>query len=519
MPRGRLASARVVEVKNTMKNGYRIALVEILLLAGFSLGCARKSIPTAIEPKANGHLEASKFPGTLMGLQYETFFTDLNVGWEPPRVTTGVPGLSKGTQEAIPILGKYSSYDVNIIRKHEEWFEYLGIDWLLIDWSNFLWMGPAWELHQGATHEIEETTELLFKTYSQLEKEGRHPPKLVIMLGLQNGSPVPQAMKRLNGIVAWTKRTFLDKPEYGNQWLYYHGKPLLTVLFVTPHSCEDLQSMIGQSPLEAPDWTIRWISSQLQVNHAAECGMWSWMDGIIRQVVTYNSGTAEETVVTPSAFPIPDGWLDPRTVGRDHGAPYLESWEVAFETHPKFIQIHQWNEFTGQGKGAGGGPKHNIFGDEYNAELSDDIEPTQLNGCGYRGCGGWGYYYMNMTKALISLYRNETSDITVMALSAPFEPANMKASKLPLTWKTIGKKPSDYTLEIDGKIVANNITGQNYTLDLSQMHSGKHRVNLVANGAHTYFDLRPEKLAEKSATPLPVTSAIEFTYAPDSPIH
>jgi hypothetical protein len=233
-------------------------------------------------------------------------------------------------------------------------------------------------------------------------------------------------------------------------------------------------------------------------------------------VVTYNSGTAEETVVTPAAFPIPDGWLDPRTVGRDHGTPYLESWEVAFESRPKFIQIHQWNEFAGQAKGTGGGPKHNVFGDEYNAELSDDIEPTELNGCGYRGCGGWGYYYMNMTKALISLYRNETPDITVMALSAPFQPATVKDKKLPLTWKTLGKKPSSYTLELDGKTVANNITGQNYTLDLSQIHSGKHHVNLVANDVHTYFDLGPEKLAEKSGTPLPVRSAIEFNYAPDS---
>jgi hypothetical protein len=103
-----------------------------------------------------------------------------------------------------------------------------------------------------------------------------------------------------------------------------------------------------------------------------------------------------------------------------------------------------------------------------------------------------------------------------MALSAPFEPANVKASKLPLTWKTLGQKPSSYTLEMDGKIVANNITGQNYTLDLAPIHSGKHHVRLVANGVHTYFDLGPEKFTEKSATPLPVTSTIEFTYVPHS---
>jgi hypothetical protein len=501
-----------------VKNALRVVLAGILLSTGLLLCCRRErgpANPTVAESKVSGHLEASKFPGTLMGLQYETYFTNLNVGWDAHR-RTDIPGLNKGTQEAIPVLGTYSSYDVNIIRKHEEWFEHLGIDWLLIDWSNFLWMSPAWEQHQGATREIEETTELLFKTYSQMEKEGRHPPKLVIMLGLQNGPPVPHALERLNGIVAWTKKAFLDNPEYQNQWLYYNGKPLLTILFNPLHPCEDLKTATAQSPLEAPDWTIRWMASQLQVDHAAECGMWSWMDGIIRQVVTYNSGAAEETVVTPSAFPIPDGWLDPRTVGRDHGAPYLKSWEVAFETHPKFIQIHQWNEFAGQPKGMGAGPKHNIFGDEYDAELSDDIEPTQLHACGYRGCGGWGYYYVNLTKALISLYRNQTPDITVMALSAPFQTATVQEGKLPLSWKTMGKNPSSYTLEIDEKIVANNITGQSHLLDLSQLHPGKHRVNLVANGAHTYFNLGAENLAEKSDIPLPVTSTIEFTYAPGS---
>ena len=499
-----------------MKKGFSFALAAVLLSTGFFPGGARGSGPanrTAVKPQADGRLEVSKFPGTLMGLQYEPYFTNLNAGWETHRAT-GIPGLNKGTQEAIPILGKYSSYDVKVIRKHEEWFEYLGIDWLLIDWTNFLWMNPAWEQHQGATHEIEETTELLFKTYSQLEKEGKHPPKLVIMLGLQNGPPPPHAMERLNGIVAWTRKNLLDKPEYRNQWLYYNGKPLLTILFNPPHPCKDLKETMAQSPLMAPDWTIRWISSQLQVNHAEECGMWSWMDGVIRQVVTYNSGAAEETVVTPSAFPIPDGWLDPRTAGRDHGTPYLESWEVAFEARPKFIQIHQWNEFAGQAEGTGGGPRHNIFGDEYNAELSDDIEPTQLKGCGYRGCGGWGYYYMNLTKALISLYRNETPGITVMALSAPYLPATVVNPKLPLAWKTLGKQPGSYTLEMDGKRVANRITGQNYTLDLSAAHPGKHHVTLVANGVHTCFNLTPEKLTEKSPTPLPVTSTLEFNYAP-----
>jgi hypothetical protein len=473
------------------------------------LGPAIGSRPSG---QAARDLDAASSPRTLIGMQYETYFFR----------SLYLPGFDPGsgeTAEAVPLLGKYNSYDVNVIKKHEEWFEYLGIDWLLIDWSNMLSMKPAWEEHSGATRELEETTALLFKTYTQLQREGKRPPKLVIMLGLQ-GPPHTMVVERLNRILAWMHANLLDKPEYKNLWLYYHGKPLLTVLALT--TCGHIGNL--SKGFAASDWTVRWMGSQLQDTHADDCGFWSWMDGPIRQKVTYKDGIAEETVVTPASFPIslPDatgtGWLDAHAVGRDHGAPYLESWRVAFESRPKFIQIHQWNEFAGQKhprtEAQGRGSKHIVYGDEYNQELSDDIEPTRLDACTNSGCGGWGYYYVNLTKALISLYRNQTPDITVMALSGPSQPGVVKEKQWPLTWKSIGTPPSSYTLRLDGKSVAENIQGERYMLDLSKVAPGKHRVTLLANGVHTYFDLAPERLTQKSNAPLPVMSTIELTYAP-----
>ncbi len=483
---------------------------ERVLAVQSSEGSAVPGVGSRVPAEAAKGLNTADLPETLIGMQYETYFF-------PSLYLQGFDPGSWETAEAIPILGKYSSYDVNVIRKHEEWFEYLGIDWLLLDWSNMLWMKPAWEEHKGATRELEATTDLLFKTYGQLEKDGKRPPKLVIMLRLPGGHPRAHDLERLNGIIAWIKKNYLDKPEYKKLLLYYQGKPLLTIL-KTAFSCNEFADQAAG--LVAPDWTVRWMGSQLQFEHLEECGFWSWMDGTIRQVVTYNSGTAEATVVTPAAFPVPGGWLDPRTVGRDHGAPYLESWKVAFETRPKFLQIHQWNEFTqwnestGLKAGHGGGARHVSYGEVYDLEYSDDIEPTQMDKCGYRSCGGWGYYYMNLTKALISLYRNQTPDITVMALSAPFQPGVVKEKRWRVSWNVIGNPPSDYTLKVDENIVAEKIPVDHYTLDLSKLARGKHRVTLIANGAHTHFDLAPEKLTEKSSAPLPVTSTIEFTYAP-----
>ncbi|PYT29598.1 MAG: hypothetical protein DMG57_11120 [Acidobacteria bacterium] len=79
---------------------------------------------------------------------------------------------------------------------------------------------------------------------------------------------------------------------------------------------------------------------------------------------------------------------------------------------------------------------------------------------------------------------------------------------------TVGKTPANYTLQVDWKPVARQITGEDYVLHLASIVPGKHRITLVANGAHTYFNLTPELMARKSDKPLPVTSSIEFTYAP-----
>lgn len=368
-----------------------------------------KTIPNRAEVKGNpcstsAGKAAGKAGNTLIGLQYETYFTPLNTNWSGAG-TTSVAGLLRGTEEAIPLLGKYNSFDTEILKQHEKWFEDMGIDWLLIDWSNMLWMKPLWEKHLGATHELEEATQTLFNTYSTLQKQGRHPPKILIMIGLQNGPPIPHSVERLNELIAWTTEHFLKKPQYKHLWLYYNGKPLLTILYNVDLSCDQVSK--HTRGIIAPDWTVRYMGAQLQITRVDKCGFWSWMDGTIRQIATYQNGRAEEVVVTPSCFDT-GGWLASTAVGRDHGAPYIESWKVAFEDRPKFIQIHQWNEFAGQQNGHGGGPKGNFYGDEYSPELSDDLEPTYMHKYGYRGSGGWGYYYANMTKALISLYRNET---------------------------------------------------------------------------------------------------------------
>jgi len=50
----------------------------------------------------------------------------------------------------------------------------------------------------------------------------------------------------------------------------------MAILYWPPDPCAQLPKDLAQTHLNAEDWTIRWMSAQLQDNHAERCGMWSW---------------------------------------------------------------------------------------------------------------------------------------------------------------------------------------------------------------------------------------------------
>ena len=108
---------------------------------------------------------------------------------------------------------------------------------------------------------------------------------------------------------------------------------------------------------------------------------------------------------------------------------------------------------------------------------------------------------MNLTKALISLYRKETPDITVLALSGPALPAVVKDNQLHPHLELPRQRPVSYTLKVDGQTVAENLEGEDFTLDLSKLSVGKHTVQLVANGVHTCFRPRARALDHQVADP------------------
>ena len=78
-------------------------------------------------------------------------------------------------------------------------------------------------------------------------------------------------------------------------------------------------------------------------------------DGVNPPVVAYRNGTAESVTISIAFFQGPsaaskEGWLTAPSHKTDRrgGATFLQSMVTAFETRPRFLMLHQWNEFIGQ---------------------------------------------------------------------------------------------------------------------------------------------------------------------------
>jgi hypothetical protein len=241
------------------------------------------------------------------------------------------------------------------------------------------------------------------------------------------------------------------------------------------------------------------MSSQDQVTRHHELGYWSWMDGSLKPMVTYKDGKAESVTVTPSFF-AEYGWTAPEAYGRRSGWTYLESFKTALETRPRVIMLHQWNEYKGQNIGKGHGPNKDVFLDTYSVEFSDDLEPISPTAPGYRGTDPYGFYYMNLTRALMDIYRGDAKDVTLMAVNL----ADSTGNELKFEWTTIGVAPKSFTVKLDGKTLLENTNVLTCSIPRKEVKPGDHTLSVEANGAGTRYELSKFQYDGVSAKLMPL---------------
>lgn len=336
----------------------------------------------------------------------------IGLQWEPLLASMGARpgggGAGFAQAEAVPLVGRYSAYDANVLKQHAIWLADSGIEWVNVDWTNNLWGCADWRQSPncpsgGIWQEVINATSFAINGWQQLEAAGIPCPKAALMMGMMNGANASVAA--LNGQIEWVRENY-PKSAFAT----LDGLPLLMVF-----DGSGMHSSLPQT-LNTSGFTLRWIAAALTTGNPAllSQGYWSWMDTTFPPAVTMRDGRPECTTISASFFrfgPGVQGWLTApaQNTTRRGGATFLRSMLTAFAHRPKMLMIHQWNEFIGSLTGTTPPVAHkDFFGDEYNSSMSDDIEPTSLTECagirpGDSVCSGWGFKFLNLQRAFVSL--------------------------------------------------------------------------------------------------------------------
>lgn len=333
-----------------------------------------KHVSNAVTVKVHSrHFDIVDNPSHIVIMEYETWFG---------------PGYAKwGQEEAIPILGLYSSLDPRVLRQQALWFDEMGFNAVELDWTNNL----TKPFPDAAAKECIAATNLLYQVYSSMEQH----PKILFLAGPEHNRWLsrkdvyagPWFKEQMNFLY----RHYVNNPRYKDMYLTYEGKPLMLLYLNGPRT--------GPPPdIRDSRFTIRYVGAWLQTTHQQKYGVWSWYDQ--KPTPTYYKGKVEALTVCdgyPATRP-PEKkrnyWLAQDAGGKNYGETYRIQWSAAFRYKPHFLFVDQWNEFEPP--------------DQYDVNLSNDMEPTLITERGDPRPSGWGFYYVDLTREEIAAYRKAT---------------------------------------------------------------------------------------------------------------
>lgn len=316
------------------------------------------------------HFKIITDPDHLIIMEYETWFGPGYAHW--------------GKEEATPILGLYSSLDPRVLLQQNLWFDEMGINAVELDWTNNL----TGRFPDAQSRECISATNTLLKVYGHMAQH----PKFVFLVGPEHNHWISRRTTHYRG--PWYKaeinylyQHYVHNKKYEGWYLKYDGKPLLLLYLNGPRSTRP-------PDIKSNRFTIRFVTAWLQTTHAERYGAWSWYDQVATP--TFHDGTAEALTITdgyPAVRPPQAGlnnWLSIDAGGKNYGETYRTQWRVAMKYKPHFLFINQWNEFEPP--------------DQYDVNLSNDMEPTIMTQGGSSRPSGWGFFYLDMTRRMIRKY-------------------------------------------------------------------------------------------------------------------
>jgi hypothetical protein len=164
----------------------------------------------------------------MLTVYFETWFTPLNFYWQS---YSGGP-RGAGVAEAIPSVGRYASVSLDAMRTQAAQFVQASIDALVVDWTNNCWLPgcDSWDHRSLGICELINATDLLFGVYAGLRRsEGWPVPRLVLLLGLDNGPTTP--LPALEAELDYIATAYLGNETAGGaeSFVVLEGKPLVII--------------------------------------------------------------------------------------------------------------------------------------------------------------------------------------------------------------------------------------------------------------------------------------------------
>jgi len=344
--------------------------------------------------------------------------------WFGPKAVTfqwaaAMPKLQSADMKKVG--GGYDSADPAVIRKHLEWFEYMGIDVGLIEITNNVscifdsewfikkylkYCTPSFRLYNQT---IRNNTG---NTYPAWNKLGTRL-KLIPLLG---GIDQDVLYKDIDGKTAFEKE--IDyfgarMAEYPNLNVIYEGKPLMLIYLGAAQDPDkkdnplwfQIRKFLKAHPEITGKYTFRMMAGYLDsqpdlwakhgrptgpVEVNPKYGFWSWVDRLNPTCTvkpycpyypSYNlAGRRVENFTASIATAGQNGWRCPKSktapycpddalrYGADGSYVTFDAFmKYAVQLDPIFLIIHQFNEFVPPDEG-------------FDANTDDDIEPANLWG-------------------------------------------------------------------------------------------------------------------------------------------
>lgn len=256
-----------------------------------------------------------------------------------------------------PIYDYYRNTDTYVIRRHATLLYNAGVDVIIFDTTNAGFpFAPYWSA--------------IVDTLYQMRKEGLNTPQIAFHCGDSTDSTYK--------LVNYLYENLYSQNRYRELWFMWDGKPLMLgnnaalsstcKNFFTFRRSWAWQSGEGQWPwLDNTPQGYGWTDSEGNPEATSVC--------LAQHATTYKGKSFSNDVE-------PDNVSEEETLQLTN---FREQWEHALELDPEFIFVTAWNEWVASNYYASEGQEflgrklsagEFYFVDEYNAEFSRDIEPS-----------------------------------------------------------------------------------------------------------------------------------------------